>query len=166
MLRRGPERAGTVQNNSDIWELWPAGELDLPRILEIDRESITPPWTELDMQSELGRADSTFIAAAEYGGVSVVGFIILRRVSIDEGEIFRIAVAKSARRRGVGDMLMRMILNYADNIALKTLYLEVRESNKAAITLYRKYGFVQSGRRKGYYDNPTEDATIMTRTTP
>ena len=41
--------------------------------------------------------------------------------------------------------------------------LEVRQSNEAALALYRKYGFEQSGRRKNYYDNPTEDALILWR---
>ena len=155
-----------MQNNSDIWELFSAGEPDLPRILEIDREAITPPWTELDMQSELKRTDSAFIAATEHGGVSVAGFIVLRRVSVDEGEVFRIAVDKAARRRGLGGMLMRAALQYADENAIKTLYLEVRESNKAAIALYRNHGFVETGKRKDYYNDPVEDAIIMTRLAP
>ena len=134
---------------------------NLARISEIDRESISPPWSDTSFAAELENPDSIFLVAAEDG--KTLGFIILRRVSIDEGEVFRIAVDRSARQRAVGDMLMRAALQYASENALRTLYLEVRESNKAAIALYLKYGFVETGRRKDYYDNPTEDAFIMTR---
>jgi len=133
----------------------------LPGIAEIERASITPPWSQSALADEFLRS---FIAVASDGG-GVLGFCVLRRVSVDEAELFRIAVCPAARRRGVGDMLMQAALKFACKNALTTVYLEVRESNAAAISLYEKHGFAKTGLRKNYYDDPAEGAVIMTRRT-
>ena len=78
------------------------------------------------------------------------GFVLTRIVG-DEAEILTIGVAKSARRYGLGKALMRAVMSdlYADRIP--TLFLEVDETNTAAIHLYNGLGFNQVGERKAYY---------------
>jgi len=185
-----------------------ASEGDLERILEIEQETISPPWTHGTLLSELYREDTFFAAATlgnsqftihnsqlsdaldKFGGIdnytsdaedvmgdgthdathdetnidgadgAIVGFVILRRM-VDEGELLQIAVDKAARRRGVADMLLSAALGYAEQNNLKSVYLEVRKSNAAAIALYEKHGFKPLRHRKNYYSNPTEDATVM-----
>jgi len=137
-----------------------AEEDDVTRILEIERESFTPPWTHGSFLRELYSDESFFAVAVEEK--TICGFVILRRVA-DEGELFRIAVDSNARRRGAADMLMRAALLYAGEVALRKIYLEVRSSNTPAIALYMKHGFTPAGRRKRYFDSPVEDAVIMIR---
>jgi len=99
----------------------------------------------------------------EKNGPTVLGFLILRKMG-DDGELLQIAVRSAARRRGVADLLMGAMLQYASENALKSIFLEVRRSNDSAIGLYKKHGFKTVRMRKGYYNSPVEDALIMTRT--
>ena len=170
-----------------------AAEEDLPQVLEIEQEAISPPWTYGALQNELHREDSFFAAARRKSQItnhipsllamtkdggstdlgvqnpdlpavdeSVCGFVIIRRMG-DEGELLQIAVDKAARRHGVADVLMESALFYASMNFLKSVFLEVRVSNFAAIELYKKHGFVSVRTRKDYYDDPAEDAMIMER---
>ena len=138
-----------------------AAEEDMLRILEIEHETISPPWTHGALLGEIFRDDSFFAVAVVDGGV--IGFVILRRIT-DEGELLQIAVDPSARRRGVADMLMCAALDYASKHSLGSVFLEVRSSNLAAISLYEKHGFKRVRVRKDYYSDPVEDAVVMVRT--
>ena len=91
----------------------------------------------------------------------VVGYAGLH-VVLDEGYIDNVAVEPDARKHGVASALLDVFCRYgAANLAFLTL--EVRASNAAAIALYDKFGFQEVGRRKSYYQHPTEDAILMTR---
>jgi ribosomal-protein-alanine N-acetyltransferase len=90
-----------------------------------------------------------------YAGLSVVA---------GEGYINNIAVRQEYRKQGVASALLDVFLRFAQAQNLEFLTLEVRLSNQAAKGLYMKHGFAQVGRRKDYYDDPREDAILMTRT--
>ena len=137
-----------------------AAEEDMLRILEIEHEAISPPWTHGALLGEIFRDDSFFAVAIDDGGV--IGFVILRQMA-DEGELLQIAVDASARRCGVADLLMGAALDYASLHSLGSVFLEVRSSNLAAISLYEKHGFKRVRVRKGYYSDPVEDAVVMVR---
>ena len=92
----------------------------------------------------------------------VIGFIILSVVG-SEAEVLQIAVKGNLRRKGAGTFLINNILRWCSRNEVRSMYLEVRISNKNAIDLYRKTGFEVIGKRKNYYDDPIEDALIMTR---
>jgi len=141
-----------------------ATEDDIPRILEIENETITPPWTHGALLSEIYR-DDCFFAVSYVGGheTRTCGFVILRRMSEDEGELLQIAVDKTARRRGVADKLMGAALRYSEVHSIRRIFLEVRKGNETAIALYKKHGFVNVRVRKDYYSDPTEDAVVMVR---
>ena len=141
-------------------ELAEATECDIPRIFEIECGAISPAWSPEALKSEICRGDSVFLLTLKCK--EVVGFCILRRIA-DEGELLRIAVDKSHRRCGIADMLMNAALGWAEENALLSVYLEVREGNNAAIALYKKHGFVKAGLRKGYYDKPVENAVILVK---
>ena len=89
---------------------------------------------------------------------AVAAFLVTRRTAPDEQEILNIAVAPESRRRGFARRLIAHALQ-----AGGIFYLEVRESNTAARSLYRNLGFQECGRRPGYYRNPDEAAVIMRR---
>lgn len=131
---------------------------DLPQILEIEQDSFTKPWTLDALLHEVQYADAHFEVAVIDD--NVVGFCILRHLSVD-GEIINFAVKKEYRRCGVGDSLLKSLINYADENNLESIFLEVRQSNEPAINLYKKQGFFEIGIRKNYYDKPIENAITM-----
>ena len=137
----------------------------IPQILEIENEAISPPWTHGYLLSEINKDDSHFIVAVKEKKTDepspcLVGFAILRQVG-DDGELLQIAVDKSVQRSGVGDLLMERVLAYAEENSFESVFLEVRESNEAAVRLYEKHGFRTVRVRKSYYDSPVEDALVM-----
>ena len=96
---------------------------------------------------------------AEAGG-TVRGYVVAWFV-LDEGEIGNLAVARDARRRGIGALLLDGAIAAVRDSDVDTLYLEVRDSNVAARALYASRGFVEVGRRREYYRKPKEDALVL-----
>jgi [ribosomal protein S18]-alanine N-acetyltransferase len=90
-------------------------------------------------------------------GQAVVGFLVMRRVAADEGEILNFAVAREFRRRHVAAGLFRAALHQFRG----AVFLEVRESNEAAQEFYKYLGFQVVSLRQSYYDNPSESAIVM-----
>jgi ribosomal-protein-alanine N-acetyltransferase len=90
---------------------------------------------------------------------SLLGFLVARQIA-PEWELENIVVAPSMQRRGIGKQLLRALLDAAIRTNSKAVFLEVRDSNRAARPLYEKLGFRQVGRRTSYYKNPEEDAIL------
>ena len=107
-------------------------------------------------EASLHSPDGTATAAA---GSGLLGFLVARHLP-PEWELENIVVAPLARRKGLGGRLMDALLAAARQTNSSSVFLEVRESNAAARTLYEKAGFEQTGRRKSYYTNPMEDALL------
>lgn len=117
------------------------------------------PWSERALEEELYNPQASFIVAQRADG-AVLGYAGLH-VAADEGYIDNVAVREDYRRQGIADDLLDVFVRFG-RVNLAFLTLEVRPSNEAAIGLYFKHGFAQVGRRKNYYENPREDAIIMT----
>jgi ribosomal-protein-alanine N-acetyltransferase len=92
----------------------------------------------------------------------VAGFLVARAVA-GEAEILNLCVAPSKRRTGNATSLLDAAVAELLRLHVKTIFLEVRESNQPAISFYEKHGFALNGRRPAYYQNPTEDAVLMMR---
>jgi len=135
-------------------------EGDMSGILEIEKGSFSPPWTHEQLLSEIYNDDSFFVIARNPNDMSIIGYVILRRVS-DIGELLSIAVAESSRGKGAGESLLLAALAFAKENGLITVFLEVRKSNAAAVSLYIKHGFKPIRLRKNYYEEPVEDAVEM-----
>lgn len=133
--------------------------IDLPEVMELERESFSSPWTEELFLDELGLDYSHVFLARDESGF-LAGFICFW-VIFGEAHILNIAVRKSLRRRGLGRLLALEALRHASGEGAGSATLEVRESNSAAIGLYESLGFVRAGLRKGYYDTPPDNAVIM-----
>ena len=134
----------------------PAVPADASALLEIEHQSFSHQrWQAKDFL-----ADECIVAEADG---RVVGFLVSRQISgksgddVPEREILNIAVTPSFRRRGVAKALLERELDRRKAI----FYLEVRESNLAALALYRKVGFTEIGRRREYYQEPSEGAIVM-----
>jgi [ribosomal protein S18]-alanine N-acetyltransferase len=87
----------------------------------------------------------------------VAGFLVSRQTAPDEREILNVAVALSERRRGIARRLIAAELERARG----QWFLEVRESNIAALNLYKACGFQEAGRRNSYYHDPPESGIVM-----
>ena len=88
---------------------------------------------------------------------AIAGFLVVRQTAPDEREILNLAVDPRFRRRGIARELLRNALNESASV----WFLEVRESNQAAIFLYKSLGFRVVGTRPGYYSNPVESGVVM-----
>ena len=82
---------------------------------------------------------------------------------MDEGYITNVAVSQKERRKGIGTALLNRVFSYSKDNNLSFVSLEVRESNREAISLYTALGFKEEGKRKNFYDKPKEDALILTK---
>ena len=132
----------------------------IPGIAELERKCFSRPWSEDALRGELENENAHFVAAVDETG-RVIGYAGLQCI-LDEGYIDNVAVDPDFRRQGVAGALLEEFLRLGGE-QLAFLTLEVRSSNAPAIALYQKYGFVQAGLRRNYYDAPREDALIMTK---
>ena len=127
--------------------------------MAVEKHAVTAAhWSAEQYQNTLSGAGPSRLAVI-IEDESVQGFLIARAVD-NEWEIENLAVAGAARRRGLGTRLVGEFLDLARARGAEAVFLEVRESNSAACRLYEKWAFVESGRRKGYYQDPEEDAAI------
>lgn len=131
---------------------------DLEQVVEIERQNFSVPWTENGFFSFLIRNDTLFLVAKEEE--QVLGYMGIMMV-LDEGEITNVSVTEKSRRKGVGRLLVQTMLDRMRAAGIQTIHLEVRKSNAPAIALYETFDFVQDGVRKNYYEEPTEDAILM-----
>jgi len=134
-------------------------EADLEHVVAIERVSFTSPWTRGMFLDELLQPGtrSWFVADSPWG---IVGYGGLMEADGD-GHLLNLAVRADARGKGIAVALLSAIFGEARRRSLSRLTLEVRPSNKAALGLYRMGGFVDAGRRPGYYSDSGEDAVIM-----
>lgn len=133
---------------------------DLPWVLEIEGRSFSSPWSAASFTIESSRPSSVSLAAEIDG--RPVGYAIFTRHA-DSWHLMTVAVDPGVRRRGVARTLIESGL---EGIGAGPVTLEVRPSNRAAITLYESLGFVEWGMRPGYYPDDGEDALIMWRGDP
>lgn len=133
-------------------------ERDLDAVLAIQEVSpAAAQWNPHDYAVKGQPGTNAWVA--ENAG-AVTGFLVARQ-TVDELEILNVAVAPAFRRRGVASSLLGAAVSYAKGHGAKGAYLEVRASNLAAIGFYERHGFATTGRRKGYYSSPAEDALIL-----
>ena len=133
---------------------------DLEEAVSIEEELFSQPWTAEGFFSFWLRADALFFVAEEAG--EIVGYCGVLMV-LDQGDVINVGVRKKWQRRVIGKSLMEVLIRETADQGVTTLYLEVRASNQAAIGLYKELGFGEMGIRKGYYQDPMEDAVTMCR---
>ena len=131
------------------------------QIAELERECFSAPWSEAMLTEALFDAQASFIVAeSEDGGL--LGYAGLH-VVLDEGYIDNVAVFPAHRRKGVASALLGALIAYGEKEGMAFLTLEVRPSNQGARALYEAHGFQQVGERKNFYQNPVENALLLTR---
>ena len=146
----------------------PMNEADLDAVIALERESDGAPlWSEAEyLQAMKDHADSALrrcaLVAEVRGGFA--GFAVVRLLTTPDGgeaELESIVVAPELRGRGIGAALLAEVIQRARAQGARRLDLEVRASNAGAIRLYERLGLRETGRRRGYYRHPDEDAVLM-----
>lgn len=134
---------------------------DLERVAAIEAEAFTAPW-KVETFRKLLEREAAELLVLELPDVPVAGYAILWCV-LDQGELANIAVAEEWRGRALGAFLLDRVVDVARERGVRSLFLEVRESNAAARHLYETRGFMEIGRRADYYDDPREDARVLVK---
>jgi ribosomal-protein-alanine N-acetyltransferase len=132
---------------------------DVKKVAEIEGRVFPVPWSENSMDSFMLHGRNCGSVVCEHGS-DIMGYAFYWIV-VDELHIANIAVDSPYRRRGIGNTIMRHMMLEAQKKGAAYAFLEVRESNVSAITLYTKLGFSIGGRRNNYYSDTSEDAVTM-----
>ncbi len=133
-------------------------EQDVPQVSANEAACFSDPWSENALAEAVCQKDSVYLVAELNG--RIVGHCGVRNAAGD-GYITNVAVCPDERRKGVGWRMLRALLQEGEKIGSTAFTLEVRAGNLAAVRLYEKAGFVSTGIRPGFYENPKEDALIM-----
>lgn len=139
-------------------EIFPMEDRYIEGVLNISMLSFPVSWSKTSMEEELDNKFARYVVAVMdnivvgFGGMWII---------IDEAHITNIAVHPEYRTLGIGSMLLEALIDICRLEDCSSMTLEVRKSNFKAQGLYSKYGFLQEGLRKGYYEDNKEDAIIM-----
>ena len=128
------------------------------QIAEIEKLCFSDPWSENSVASELNNPLSLWLVALD--GATVAGYVGSQSV-LDGADMMNIAVHPDYRRRGIARELVTGLADALAEKGVKSLALEVRQSNAPAIALYEQLGFQQVGLRPNYYRNPRENSLIL-----
>jgi ribosomal-protein-alanine N-acetyltransferase len=150
--------------------LW-AGPEHAQELAQLHGGLFEKAWDEPSFLSLLGHPGSTAFLArvgpARPGAPAETAGFILGQLAADEAEILTLGVHKDRQRHGIGRRLVEALGRAVKKAEAKRLFLEVGESNAAALGLYRGLGFLEVGRRKAYYERnglPPEDALTLALT--
>lgn len=132
----------------------------LAAVAELEGLCFSQPWSENSLELLLRESGIGFVCldgdeVAAYGGMLLTPW---------EGQITNIATHPKHRRRGCGKLVTQALLKAAEDSGAEEVSLEVRASNAGAIALYERLGFETAGVRRGFYQNPREDALVMIKT--
>ena len=138
--------------------VYPMKQEDLHDVLAIEKCSFLSPWSQRLFEEALASPISINLVVKK--GKSLIGYFIMYNIE-DEVHILNVAVHPDYRGKGYGTKLLHHVLTTFHKERTMEFFLEVRESNTAAIHLYRKFGFEIIGKRRRYYSETNEDALVM-----
>lgn len=129
-------------------------------LAELEAVCFSRPWSEKALAEEADSPDTCFLVAEDNG--TVFGYCGMH-CACGECYMDNVAVFPQYRGRGVATALLNALIEEAKKRGGEFISLEVRPSNENAVRLYKKLGFCEVGRRKGFYADPAEDALILTK---
>ena len=140
------------------WRLRPMAAADLASVAELERESYVFPWND-QIFSDCLRVGYHCVVVETAAGVG--GYAVLS-MGAGEAHVLNLCIGERLRRHGVGRRLLLSVLCHARDRGIRDAFLEVRRSNKTAISLYHSLGFECIGQRRGYYQaqEGREDALV------
>ena len=131
---------------------------DIPAVVEIEKQCFSLPWSEKSFEDSITREDTIFLVCETEDAIA--GYMGLY-LSFDEASVTNVAVSPNLRKQGCGEALVTKAKEAAKEAGAECVFLEVRQSNEPALSLYKKKGFEEIGIRKKFYEHPVEDAIIM-----
>lgn len=131
---------------------------DVGVVAEIESTVFSTPWSAATFEQLLDRSDAELLVMEKQG--EIVAYAVLWCV-LEQGELANLAVVDGWRGAGLGTRLLDAVIERARRRDVRTLFLEVRESNERAARLYAARDFEEVGRRTNYYDSPREDARVL-----
>jgi ribosomal-protein-alanine N-acetyltransferase len=133
---------------------------DLEAVAAIEASAYAYPWSRGNFVDSLAAGYVAEVLAGREAGI--VGYFVAMP-GVDELHVLNVTVAPAWQRQGHGLALLQALRDHASARRLATVWLEVREGNAGARALYRRFGFVESGLRRGYYPaaQGREDAVVM-----
>jgi ribosomal-protein-alanine N-acetyltransferase len=134
---------------------------DIEPVMELEHALFgDEAWSDTMFWSELAEQDTRwYVVVVDSNGIA--GYAGLCSYPPNEAYVQTIAVAPDRQRRGIGTDLLQRLVEEASRRGCRRLDLEVRADNDVAIALYRRYGFRDVGRRRGYYQPSGTDALVM-----
>jgi len=132
---------------------------DLDHIMAIENVVYTHPWSRGNFTDSLNAGYSCWALEED---ADIIGYAVLM-LAIDEAHLLNISIAKERQNQGYGRILLQKMMEIARTYGAAHMFLEVRVSNRSAITLYEKVGFNEMAIRRKYYpgDHGREDAYLM-----
>jgi len=141
---------------------------DVEALAELERRCHAHPWTLRHFADALTDRKTlrVFVLRSPFEAKEpargIVGYCVVQAAA-GEMHVHNLAIDPAARRRGLGRWLLREALAWGTAAGAEDVFLEVRQSNWAALALYRDAGFEAVSIRRGYYERPREDALILRR---
>lgn len=133
-------------------------EKDVEAVSKIEARTFSMPWSAKDFLNMVQDKNALYLVAKEDGvPVACCGV----RNILGEGEITNVVVDKPYRGRKISSQMLFELIERGKEMGIEAFTLEVRKSNRIAIHLYEKAGFVVEGVRKNFYEKPVEDGLIM-----
>ncbi len=132
---------------------------DILDIALLEEITFPTPWSEESIRHDVESNDIALVAVAEWNG-SFAGYMDVWQVA-GEGQLNNIGILPDYRGLGIGEHLMKYMMDWLITCGNEEMTLEVRASNERARHLYRKLGFEEIGVRPGYYLDDGEDAILM-----
>lgn len=136
-------------------------EPDLASVMVVEESGHAYPWTEGIFRDCMRTGYRCEVAEL---GEEIVAFSVLQ-IAVGEAHILNVCVHSKRRHKGIGSAVLTRLMGMAEQAQVHSIFLEVRPSNRAALGLYEKFGFIEVGLRKQYYPTATgrEDALILAK---
>ncbi|WUR15250.1 ribosomal protein S18-alanine N-acetyltransferase [[Empedobacter] haloabium] len=152
--------------HSPAWDLArlvyePMQVTDLADVVAVEQSVYPHPWTRTNFADSLKNGYQAWVLRNP--ARELLGYFLVMGV-VDEAHLLNVAVAAPWQGQGLGRFLLNQSAACARGLGMESMLLEVRPSNVRALEIYRRYGFTEIGRRKGYYpaaNGTREDAIVM-----
>ncbi|AVR96343.1 ribosomal protein S18-alanine N-acetyltransferase [Pseudoduganella armeniaca] len=139
----------------------PMQSADLADVVAVEQSVYPHPWTRTNFADSLKNGYQAWVLRNP--ARELLGYFLVMGV-VDEAHLLNVAVAAPWQGQGLGRFLLNQSAACARGLGMESMLLEVRPSNVRALEIYRRYGFTEIGRRKGYYpaaNGTREDAIVM-----
>ena len=152
--------SGQLKTDLKNFRIRPMTAADVVKIALLEIEIFSDPWPEAAFAEELNRRGRGLIVAESDGIITGYAAYI---AAFGEAHLTNIAVVPSYRGKNIAKLLLNSILGIAREAECENIFLDVRPTNKAAIGLYKRFGFHELYQRPNYYHSPVEDALVMVK---